>query len=44
MSNFGIKELYDVTLKATYTIEVGERRIEPGETIAAFDKIQIANF
>ena len=44
MSDFGIKELYDVTLKATYNIEVGDRKIEAGETVAAFDKIQIANF
>jgi hypothetical protein len=39
MNNLGIKELYDVTLKATYKIEVGGREIEPGETVAAFDKI-----
>ena len=44
MGDFGIKELYDVTLKATYTIEVGNRKIEPGETVAAFDKIQLASF
>ena len=44
MSDFGIKELYDVTLKATYMIEVGNQKIFPGETVAAFDKIQIANF
>ena len=44
MGDFGIKELYDVTLKATYTIEVGNRKIDIGETVAAFDKIQIANF
>ena len=44
MGDFGIKELYDVTLKATYEIEVGNRKIEVGETIAAFDKIQVANF
>ena len=44
MNNLGIKELYDVTLKATYKIEVGGREIEPGETVAAFDKIQLANF
>ena len=43
-NEIGFKELYDVSLKATYLIEVGDRKIEPGETIAAFDKIQIANF
>ena len=45
MSNeIGFKELYEVTLKATYPIEMGDRKIEVGETIAVFDKIQIANF
>ena len=43
-NNIGFKELYDVSLKATYPIEVGGRIIEVGETVAAFDKIQIANF
>ena len=40
----GFKELYDVSLKATYPIEIGDRKIEIGETIARFDKISIANF
>ena len=43
-SELSFKELYDVSLKATYSIEVGGNTIEPGETIASFDKIQIANF
>lgn len=43
-NNIGFKELYEVSLKATYPIEIGDRRIEIGETVAAFDKIQIANF
>jgi hypothetical protein len=34
-----MKELYDVFLKATYPIEIGDKRIEEGETIALFDKI-----
>lgn len=38
------KELYSVSLKATLPIEVGGEKIEAGETIASFDKIQIANF
>lgn len=42
-TEFGLKELYDVTIRATYPIEVGGRRVESGEVIAAFDKIQIAN-
>ena len=44
MDNIGFKELYEVTLKATYPIEMGDRKIEVGEIIAIFDKIQIANF
>ena len=44
MNNFGMKELYDVSLKTTYSIEMEGRIIEPGETIAVFDKIQIATF
>ena len=45
MSNeFGLKELYSVVLKATYPIEMEGRKFEPGEVIARFDKIQIANF
>jgi hypothetical protein len=40
----GFKELYEVSLKATYPIEVGGKIIEPGETVAAFDRIQLANF
>ena len=44
MNNFGFKELYDVSLKATYPIELEGRKIEVGETIAVFDKIQLATF
>ena len=47
MSNnneFGLKEIYDLTLKATYPIEMAGRKFEPGEVIARFDKIQLANF
>ena len=43
-TEFGLKELYDLTLKATYPIEMEGRKFEPGEVIARFDKIQIANF
>lgn len=43
-AEFGLKELTDLTLKATYPIEMQGRRFEPGEVIARFDKIQIANF
>ena len=40
-SEFGLKELYDLTLKATYPIEMEGRKFEAGEVIARFDKIQI---
>ena len=43
-TEFGLKELYDLTLKVTYPIEMEGRKFEPGEVIARFDKIQIANF
>lgn len=43
-NNFGLKELYEVSLKATYPIEVRGRIIEIGETVACFDKIQLADF
>ena len=43
-NNVGFKELYEVSLKTTYPIEISGRKIEVGETIAVFDKIQIGNF
>ena len=42
MDVFGFKDFEKVTLKATYNIEIGKRTILAGETIAYFDKIQIA--
>lgn len=44
MDNFSMKELYDVSLKATSMIEIGDRKIEPGEIITIFDKIQLSTF
>ena len=44
INDFSFKELYEVSLKTTQFIEVGGRTIEPGETIALFDNIQVANF
>ena len=41
---FGLKELYSLTLKTTYPIEMEGRTFEAGEVIARFDKIQLANF
>ena len=41
-TNFSFKDFENVRLKATYKIEIGDRIIEPGETIAVFNKIQIA--
>jgi hypothetical protein len=43
-NEFGLKELTDITLKATYPIEMNGRVFDTGEVIARFDKIQIANF
>ena len=43
-NKFGFKELYDVTLKATYPIEVSGRKIEKGEVVAIFDNISLAQF
>jgi hypothetical protein len=43
-NELNFKELYSVSLKSTYPIEVNGETIEAGETIAFFDKIQIANF
>lgn len=40
----GIKELYQMTLKANHPFNLGGRQIEEGEVIAAFDNIQLANF
>jgi hypothetical protein len=42
--SLGLKELYEVSLKATYPIEMNGETIEVGETIACFDKISLANF
>lgn len=44
MTQFGLKELYDVTLRAVAPLTVGNRIVEKGEAVAYFDKIQIANF
>jgi hypothetical protein len=44
MSEFSFSELYDVSLKATYPIEIDGYKFEPGEVIAMFDKIAIADF
>jgi len=43
-NELSFKELYEVSIKATLPIEVSGTKIEAGETIASFDKIQIANF
>lgn len=43
-TEFGLKELEQVVLKATYPIEINGVCFEEGEVIAAFDRIQIANF
>jgi hypothetical protein len=42
-NNFGLKDLYDCVLTATYDIEVGDRIIKAGEPVAVFDSISLAN-
>ena len=41
---FGLKEMYECILKATYDIEIGGKTISAGEPIVIFDSLQIANF
>ena len=43
-NEFGMKELYSVFLKTTYPMRINGKEFEEGEIIAAFDKIQMANF
>lgn len=43
-SLLGAKELYEVSLKATYPIEINGVKFEEGETVALFDKIQLGGF
>lgn len=42
MEQGSFKDFESVRLKATYNMKIGDREIVPGETIAFFDKIQIA--
>jgi hypothetical protein len=39
---FGTKELYDVSLKTTYPMRVGNREYEEDETLLYFDRLEIA--
>ena len=39
---FGTKELYDISLKSTFPMKIGNREIEDGESILHFDKIEIS--
>lgn len=39
---FSFKDLEKVSIKATYNIEIGNKKFVPGETLAFFDKIQMA--
>lgn len=41
---FGLKELYYVTIKSTYPMRIKGINIEAGEVVAAFDKIIIGAF
>ena len=41
---YSFKDLEEVIIKTTSNIEMNERTIEAGETMAVFDKIQLAHF
>ena len=41
---FGLKDIYDCTLKATYDMKVGNRVIKAGEPIVVFESLSLANF
>ena len=43
-NELGMKELYEVTLKTTFPIEVNGKKFDVGETVARFDKIQLGSF
>lgn len=43
-NQISFKELYNVSLKTTYPIEINGRVLQSGETIAAFDRILISDF
>ena len=40
---FGTKELYDVSIKTTFPMRIGNRNYEEDETILHFDDIEIAS-
>jgi hypothetical protein len=44
MNNFGMKELYGVTLKTTSILEINGEIYEEDEPILSFEKIQIGSF
>ena len=44
MNDFSFKELYSVSLKATYPMEINNKKDEIGEVSTTFDNIQLANF
>ena len=41
--DFSLKELYEVKLKSTYNMKIGDQVFEENETIAFFKSIQISN-
>lgn len=42
--SYGFKELYDCILKATYPMEIGDRKIKAGEPICFFNNLELINF
>lgn len=43
-NQFSLKELYDVVLKATYSMDINGVHFDEGDIITKFDRIQLANF
>ena len=43
-TQFSLKELYDVVLKATYPMDINGIHFDEGDIITKFDRLQLANF
>lgn len=43
-TQFSFKELYDVSIKSTQSMEINGKQIQKGEIIGFFNKIQLSNF
>lgn len=43
-NQFSLKELYDVVLKATYSMDINGVHFDEGDIITKFDRLQLSNF